>query len=31
MLITFAGVAFAGTPGTDPPDAHVMPAMMSEV
>src|SRR5690554_5761871 len=29
-LRTFAGVAFAGTPVTEPPEAHVMAAMMSE-
>ncbi|CAB4759078.1 unannotated protein [freshwater metagenome] len=31
MLITRAGVGFAGMPVIDPPDAHVMPATMSDV
>ena len=31
MLMTLAGVALAGTPGTDPPEAHVMLTTMSEV
>lgn len=29
-LMTFAGFALAGTPGTDPPEAQVMASAMSE-
>ena len=31
MLMTFAGVGLAGTPGTLPPDAQVMAVTMSEL
>src|SRR5688572_33289839 len=31
MLITFAGLALAGTPDTVPPEVHTMASAMSEV
>jgi hypothetical protein len=31
MLRTFAGLAFAGTPDTAPPDVHTIASAMSEV
>ena len=31
MLSTFAGLAFAGTPDTLPPELHTMASAMSEV
>ena len=31
MLITSAGLAFAGTPDTEPPEAQIIPSAISDV